>query len=82
MISQDDIDAMADDLETADRIIKRAEEGRKIERLFHANEIMPFLRAYVVMRNTAQDAANFMTAQKQREKDAMRLHTKDSKYSD
>ena len=26
--------------------------------------------------------ANFMTAQKQREEDAMRLHTEDSKYAD
>lgn len=74
MISRDDIDAMAPDLETADRIIERAKRGVKPDRLFHANEIEPFLRAYVVMRNTAQDAANFMTAQKAREEASMKTH--------
>lgn len=74
MISRDDIDAMADDLETADRILERAERGVKADRLFHANEILPFLRAYAVMRNTAQDAANFMTAQKAREEASMKTH--------
>lgn len=74
MISRDDIDAFADDLDAADEIVKRAERGVDPLRLFSVSEIMPFIRAYVLMRNAAQDAASFMADLKAREMQGMSTH--------
>lgn len=67
MISHDDIAAMAPDLETADRIVDRAKSGVTDGRHMHANEVMPFIRAYALMRDLAEKSAAFMAEQHQRE---------------
>ena len=67
MINETDIEAFADDLEIADRIVYRAKEGVPDGRHINANEVMPFIRAYVLMRDTAARSATFMTELHKRE---------------
>lgn len=67
MIGPDDIEAFADDLETADRIVDRAKRGVPAGRHMHANEELPLIRAYVLLRAQLEDAANFMAQQHERE---------------
>ena len=67
MISQDDIEAFADDLEIADRIVERAKAGVVDGRHIMANEVMPLIRAYVLMLDIASRSAEFMTEQHKRE---------------
>ena len=74
MIPDEKLDDFAGDLEIADQIIERARDGRRLDRIFHANEIAPFLRAYVLMRAAAQEAGSFMAQLKEREEDGMKVH--------
>lgn len=67
-------DTIESDLAVADRIVARAVEGVPDGRHIHANEVMPFIRAFVAMRAAAQDAADFMSALKEREMQGMGLH--------
>lgn len=67
MISQDDINAFADDLETADRVAERAQTGVPAGRHIHANEEMSLIRAFVIMREAAMQAGAFMADQHKRE---------------
>lgn len=71
MISKDDIDAFADDLETADRIVGRTKDGVPAGREMMADEVMPFIRAYVLMRSISERAADFMHDLHQRELQGM-----------
>ena len=71
MINETDIEAFSDDLEIADRIVERAKEGAVDGRHINANEVMPFIRAYVLMRNTASRSADFMTELRKRELSGM-----------
>ena len=67
-------DSLETDLEIADRIVARALEGVPDGRHIHANEVMPFIRAYVAMRGLAADAGAFMEELKAREMQGMGLH--------
>ena len=67
MISEQDIDAFSDDLETADRIVERVKSGVPAGREMMADETMAFIRAYVLMRDTAERSAKFMVELHQRE---------------
>ena len=73
MISNEDIQAFSGDLATADRIIERAKRGVPAGRHIMANEEMPLIRAYALLRATAEKAAEYMTEQHQREVDGMGL---------
>lgn len=73
MISGDDIEAMADDFDTADKIVDRVRNGVPAGREMMADEVMPFIRAYVVMQDTAARAAKFMADLHQRELQGMEL---------
>lgn len=59
MINETDIEAFADDMAVADRIVERATRGVPNERHIMADEVLPFIRAYVVMRDTAAQAGQF-----------------------
>lgn len=74
MINADDIEAFADDLETADRIVERVKEGVPAGREMMADEVMPFIRAYVLMRSTAEQSAQFMQDLHRREMVGMATH--------
>lgn len=74
IIPDEKLDDFAGDLEIADQIIKRARDGRRLDRIFHADDIAPFLRAYVLMRAAAQEAGIFMAQLKEREEDGMKVH--------
>lgn len=50
MIGPDDIEAFSEDLAVADRIVSRVERGVPRGREVHAGEVMPLIRAYVVLR--------------------------------
>lgn len=67
MINETDIEAFKDDLAVADKILERAKEGVPDGRHMHANEVMPFIRAYALMRDVAEKSAAFMTEQHRRE---------------
>jgi len=67
MISEQDIDAFSGDLETADRIVERVKSGVPAGREMMADETMAFIRAYVLMRDTAERSAKFMMELHQRE---------------
>ena len=67
MINETYISAFAGDLEIADSVVDRAKEGVTEGRHIHANEVMPFIRAYALMRDVAEKSAAFMTEQHQRE---------------
>ena len=67
MLNKDDIEAFADDLETADRIVERVKSGVPSAREIMADETMAFIRAYVLMRDTAERSAKFMVELHQRE---------------
>ena len=71
MISAGDIEAFSDDLAIADTILDRAKEGVTDGRHMHANEVLPFIRAYALMRDIAEKSAAFMTEQHQREMQGM-----------
>lgn len=74
MISGEDIEAFAPDLEIADRIVERAARGVKQERHIMADETLPFIRAYVLMRSVNQETAKLLADFKQRELDGMAIH--------
>jgi len=67
MINETHIEAFADDLIIADKVLDRAKDGVTDGRHIHANEVMPFIRAYALMRDVAEKSAAFMTEQPQRE---------------
>lgn len=67
MINNTDIEAFSDDLIIADKILERAKKGVTDGRQMHANEVMPFIRAYALMRDVAEKSAAFMTEQHRRE---------------
>ena len=67
MISGDDIDAFAPDLEIADRIVERAKQGVPAGREMMADEVDAFIRAYVLMRSLAEKSAAFMQELHKRE---------------
>jgi len=71
VISKDDIDALAPDLETADRIVERVKSGVPAGREMMADETIPFIRAYVLMRDLAAKSAAFMVEQHAREIEGM-----------
>lgn len=60
MIGPDDLDAFAEDLDIADCVVKRAKDGVPDGRHIHANEVLPMIRAYVLMRDVAARSAEFM----------------------
>lgn len=74
MISGDDIEAFAPDLEIADKIVDRAARGVKQERHIMADETLSFIRAYVVMRSMNEETAKLLNEFKQRELDGMAVH--------
>lgn len=74
MISGEDMEAFAPDLEIADRIVERAARGVKRERHIMADETLPFIKAYVLMRSVNQEMAKLLTELKQRELDGMAVH--------
>ena len=74
MINGDDIEAFALDLEIADKIVERAARGVKRERHIMADETLPFIRAYVVMRSMNEETAKLLNEFKQRELDGMAVH--------
>jgi len=74
MISGDDIEAFAPDLEIADKIVERAARGATQERHIMADETLPFIRAYVVMRSMNEETAKLLSELKQRELDGMAVH--------
>ena len=67
MLNKDDLEAFADDLDTADRIVERVKAGVPAGREMMADEVMLFIRAYVLMRDTAERSAKFMVELHQRE---------------
>ena len=67
MINETDIEAFEPDLAVADKIVDRAKDGVTDGRHIHANEVMPFIRAYALMRSVAEKSAAFMAEQHQRE---------------
>jgi len=67
MISADDLDAFSEDLETADRIVERVRAGVPTGREIMADETMALIRAFVLMRDTAERSAKFMAELHQRE---------------
>jgi len=67
MLNNSDLDAFADDLEAADRIVERVKSGVPSAREIMADETMAFIRAYVLMRDTAERSAKFMVELHQRE---------------
>ena len=77
MISGEDLEAFAPDLEVADRIVERAKAGVPRGRHIMANEEMPLIKAYVLMRSQMEDAAKFMAALKAREESGMAAHEKE-----
>ena len=74
MISLEDIDAFADDLEIADKILERAARGVPHERHIMASETLPFIRAYALMRSVNEETAKLLAEFKQRELDGMKIH--------
>jgi hypothetical protein len=73
MINETDIEAFADDLEAADRIVERAKRGVPSGRHIMADEEIPLIRAFVLMRSQLTDAAKFMQELHQRELKGMEL---------
>ncbi|WP_439150815.1 hypothetical protein [Sulfitobacter sp.] len=71
MIPKDDIEAFAPDLEAADRIVERTKRGVPPGREMMADEVLPFIRAYVLMRDLAANSAAFMAELHARELDGM-----------
>ena len=67
MINETDLEAFADDLATADRIVERVKAGVPAGREIMADEIKPLIRAFVIMRHTAERSAKFMTELHSRE---------------
>jgi hypothetical protein len=67
MINETDLEAFAEDLETADKIVERVKTGVPAGREIMADETMALIRAFVLMRDTAERSAKFMTELHQRE---------------
>lgn len=74
MISLEDIEAFAPDLEIADNILKRATRGVPHERHIMASETLPLIRAYALMRSVNEETAKLLAEFKQRELDGMKIH--------
>ena len=77
MITQDDIDAFtASDrecLRVADEIVGRATTGTTKFRLFRGGQEMQFVRAYVLMRDIAEQAAAIAVDAQKRGLESMSL---------
>ena len=67
MINKDALADFSADLITADKIVERVKAGVPAGREMMADEVMPFIRAYVLMRETAAESAAFMAEQHARE---------------
>lgn len=67
-------DQVAQDLEVADRIVERAMRGVPEGRHINADEILPLIRSYYVMRERLAEAAAHLSNQYQRDLDGMSLH--------
>lgn len=77
MIDQEQIDNWASDLETADTILDRVKHGVPSGREIMANEVIPFIRAYAIMRDMAEQSAAFMKQMHDRELQGMDIHRGD-----
>lgn len=73
MLNQSDIEAMAPEIEVFDRVIERVKRGVPAGREIMANEILPFIRVAVLMRDVAEQSARYMAAQYAREIESMSL---------
>lgn len=76
MTGPDDIEAFSGDLEIADRIVERTKKGVKPGREMMAEEVRPFIRAYVIMRSQLEAASKFFAEQKERELQGMSVGEK------
>lgn len=65
---------VAQDLEIADRIVERAKRGVPDGRHVNADEVLPLIRAYFVMRERLAEAAAHLSSQYQRDLEGMSLH--------
>jgi len=73
VISIEDIEALAPELETVDRVIARVEAGVPAGREIMPNETMQFIRAAALMRGTLAEVARYMVEQHARELQSMSL---------
>ena len=77
MLTQDDIKAFSEDdikaLKTADEIVERAAKGTTAFRLILAGQEMQLVRAFVVMRELAAEAAAIAKAAQARGLESMSL---------
>lgn len=79
MISGDDIEAFSDDLATADTIVDRAKTGTTPFRHIRANEELPLIRAYVLMKDAAETAAKALLEHQQSVLDSMGCFDRNNK---
>jgi hypothetical protein len=65
---------VAQDLEVADRIVARAIRGVPDGRHINADEVLPFIRAFYVVREKLAETATHLSNQYQRDLEGMSLH--------
>lgn len=71
MINETDIEAFEADLIMADNIVDRVKRGVPAGREVMADEVLPFIRSYVLLRSQLGDAAKFMAELHKRELQGM-----------